>query len=183
MSQKSPNCQGLAQCNWSYMVRSWLGPGNNMVSELNHHSVFHVSKNIYLHLASFYATKYFWKNNMGKCSLNKLLNWNWRALGPLAIGIARAQEVRGSRPSRSVINDKNVAKKSIVSSVSVSYSIFRVQRFLLAFVNNIDDQGPQAPSIHILPTNLNAQIGRNWEFFPKICYLRSSSILFMVVMQ
>ena len=72
-----------------------------------------------------------------------------------------AQEVRGSRPSRSVINDKNVAKKSIVSSVSVSFSIFHVQRFLLAFVNNIDDQGPQAPSIHILPTNLDVQLGKN----------------------
>ena len=36
-----------------------------------------------------------------------------------------------------------MAKKPIVSSVPVSFSIFRVQRFLLAFVNNIDDQGPR----------------------------------------
>ena len=30
-------------------------------------------------------------------------------------------------------------KKPIVSSVSVSFGIFRAQRFLLAFLNNIDD--------------------------------------------
>ena len=99
--------------------------------------------------------------------IEQVIEFELRALGPLAIGVARAQEVRESHPSRSVINDKNVTKKSIVSSVSVSFSIFRVQRFLLAFVNNIDEQGPQAPSIHILPTNLNVQLERNWEFFLK----------------
>ena len=36
-------------------------------------------------------------------------------------------------------------KKPIVSSVSISLRIFREQRFLLAFANNIDDQGPRAP--------------------------------------
>ena len=43
---------------------------------------------------------------------------HWRSQGPGGLGIP-AQEVR----SRSVINDKNVAKESIVSSVSVSFSI------------------------------------------------------------
>ena len=45
------NCQGLAQC------RS--GSGNNMVCESNRHSTVPFSITIHLHLASFYATKYF----------------------------------------------------------------------------------------------------------------------------
>ena len=43
-------------------------------------------------------------------------------------------------------------KMPIVSSVSVSYNIFRVQQMN----NNIDDQGARAPSIQFLQTNLYA---------------------------
>ena len=57
----------------------------------------------------------------------------------------RSQEARQSRFNWNVIYDETVAKKPIVSSVSVYFSVFRVQRFLLAFVNNIDDHGPLAP--------------------------------------
>ena len=63
--------------------RSAEAPHNNMVSKRNdllHHFLI---GSIHIHLASFYATKYFWKRKIGykKCSLNKLLNLNWK--GPL----------------------------------------------------------------------------------------------------
>ena len=74
-------------------------------------------------------------------------------MGPGTPGHRRSQEARGSRSNWNVIYYKNVAKKHIVSSVSVSFSTFRVQRLLLAFVNNT--RGPGSPSIQFLPTNLN----------------------------
>ena len=173
MSQKSPNCQGLVQC------RS--GPGNNMVSELNHHSSVPCFKN---HLPQ---PRQFLRNRV----LLKKITWgnaHWTSYwiwieGPP--GHCRSQGLGGPGipPQSKCYQWQKCGKKAIVSSVSVSFSIFHVQRFLLAFVNNIAERGPQAPSIHILPTNLDVQLGRNWEFFSKICHLRPSSILFMVVMQ
>ena len=64
--------------------------------------------------------------------------------GPGTPDHRRCQEAQGSRLNWNVIYDKTVAKKPVVSSVSVCFSIFRVQRFLMAFVNNIDNQGPRA---------------------------------------
>ena len=50
---KNPqSIRGLAQCK--------SGPGNNMVSRCNH-LFYHFSLTTHLHLASFYAIKYFWK--------------------------------------------------------------------------------------------------------------------------
>ena len=39
----------------------------------------------------------------------------------------------------------SMTKKPIVCSLSVSSSILREQRFFVAFVNNMDDQGPRPP--------------------------------------
>ena len=39
---------------------------------------------------------------------------------------------------------------------------------------NIDDQGPRAPQLKFLPTNLNVQAGRNSMFFSKRCHLTPS---------
>ena len=65
--------------------------------------------------------------------------------GPGPPGHRRRQGVRGSCPNWNVIYDKIVAQKHNVFSVSVSFSIFRVQHLLLIFVNNINDHGPRAP--------------------------------------
>ena len=64
---------------------------------------------------------------------------------PGSPGHRRSQEVRRYRPNWNVIYDKTVAKKPIVSLVSSSFTIFCVHCFLLAFVKNIDNQGPHAP--------------------------------------
>ena len=74
--------------------------------------------------------------------IEQVIEFELRGLGLLSH--RRSQEVRGSRPNGNAIYAKNVAKKPIVFSVSVSFSIFRVQCFLLAFVNN-GDQGPRVP--------------------------------------
>ena len=62
----------------------------------------------------------------------------------------RGQGGRVSR-NRNETNDKNVAKKPIVSSVSVSFSIFRVQQYTRTTIinNNIDYKGAQAPSTQL----------------------------------
>ena len=85
--------------------------------------------------------------------IEQVIEFELRGPGPL--GHRRSQGVRGSRPNWNVIYDKDVAKKLIVSSVLVSFSIFRVQRFLLAFVSNIDDQGPRAPLNSIFANQFN----------------------------
>ena len=64
--------------------------------------------------------------------------------------------------NQNATNDKNLAK-SLVSSFSVSFSIFaynstRVQQQLK--INNIDDHGARrTPLIQFFPTNLNVQPG------------------------
>ena len=84
--------------------------------------------------------------------IEQAIEFELRRPGPT--GHRRSQEVWGCHPNRNVVYDKTVAKKPIVSSVSVSFSIFRVQRFLLAFVNNIDKQGTRAPLNSIFANQL-----------------------------
>ena len=64
-------------------------------------------------------------------------------MGPLAIGVARGSGY--TAPIEMLSITKMWQKKPIVSLVSASFSIFRVQPIRLAFVNNIDDQGPRVP--------------------------------------
>ena len=78
--------------------------------------------------------------------IEQVVEFKLKAPGPP--GHRRSHEVRGSRPNRNVIYDKTAVKKPTVSSVSVSFRSFCIQRFLLAFVNNIDDQGPRPPQFN-----------------------------------
>ena len=83
--------------------------------------------------------------------IKQVIEYEWGVWDLFAVGVARRP---GDPTSIEMLSmTKLWQKKPIVSSVLVSFSIFRVQRFLLAFVNNIDDQGP--PSIQYLPINLN----------------------------
>ena len=102
--------------------------------------------------------------------------------GPGTPGHRRSQEARGSRLNWNVIYDETVAKKPIVSSVSVFFSIFREQRFLLAFVNNIDNLGPWAPLNSIFAKQFKCITWEKMESYSsQICYLRPSFNLFMDV--
>ena len=59
----------------------------------------------------------------------------------------------GPAPSIEMLTKTKMWQKMpVVSSVSVSYNIFRAQQMN----NNIDDQGARAPSIQFLQTNLYA---------------------------
>ena len=70
----------------------------------------------------------------------------------LNIDVASGGGQGAPSPSIEMLTDKNVTKMPIVSSVLVSYNIFRVQQMN----NNIDDQVARAPSIQFLQTNLYA---------------------------
>ena len=98
------------------------------------------------------------------------------------------EEYQGGRaPSIEMPSMTKIWQKSLVSSFSVSFSIFayyntRVLQWLT--INNIDDQGARrTPFIQFFPSNLDVQLGWKQGFGPKSCFLRPSSKLFMTVMQ
>ena len=69
-----PKCQGPR-------ANTWLVTRNHP----SHH--FSIGT-IHCHLASLYATKWFWKiNYLWKCSFSKLLNFNWGAWRPLTVHV------------------------------------------------------------------------------------------------
>ena len=79
------------------------------------------------------------------------LNWS--------IGVSRRGQ--GARPPNwNFTDNKNVTKKLIVSSVSVSFWHFSLTTVTN---NNLKNRGPGPPSIQFLPANLNVQPGRNGE--------------------
>ena len=116
--------------------------------------------------------------------IEQVIEFELRALGSLTISVARRS---GNPTLMKMLSMTKMWQKTIVSSVSVSFSIFRVQNFLLAFVNNIGDQGLRAPLNSIFANQFTLEklhySGEIENFFPKICYLRPLSDLFMDVTQ
>ena len=96
----------------------------------------------------------------------------------LAIGVARKSG--DPAPIEMLFMTKLWQKKPIVSSVSVSFSIFCVQRFLLAFVNNIDDQGPQAPLKSIFANQFKCKTWKKLRVFVLQFAISSPHLTFLL---
>ena len=87
MSQKFPNCKGLEQCG--------SGPGNNMVSERNHHSIVPFFNNHSLPPRQFFRGKILLKKQAEEILVEQVIEFELeKAWAP---GRRRSQRVWRSR--------------------------------------------------------------------------------------